>query len=105
MFLSGGVGFQSTQVMPRSFFLGAKTSTASAFFLPGSSVLVTSNSYVRYVPATSSASATFWPLSQLLARQLIPRKFSHPVLPLPSGTVNSVRYHQEQANGLPFGMS
>ena len=35
MSLSGGHGFQSTQLMPRSFSVGANVSTASTFFLPG----------------------------------------------------------------------
>src|SRR5437879_2641374 len=47
MFLSGGVGFQSTQVMPRSYLSGAKTSRASALVFPGLRNLVTLNSYAR----------------------------------------------------------
>ena len=44
MFLSGGVGFQSTQVMPRSYFSGAKISSAKAFAVPGFRNLVMLNS-------------------------------------------------------------
>ena len=39
MSLSGGQGFQSTQLMPRSFSVGANVSTASTFVLPGFSKL------------------------------------------------------------------
>src|SRR5437762_12614451 len=68
MSLSGGVGFQSTQVIPKSDFPAAKTSSAMAFTLPGCKYLLTSNSYERYVPATSFASANLCPLIQMLAR-------------------------------------
>src|SRR5205814_831969 len=61
MSLSGGVGFQSTQVIPKSYFPAAKTSSAMAFTLPGCKYLLTSNSYERYVPATSFASANLCP--------------------------------------------
>ena len=44
MSLSGGVGFQSTHVMARSSFSGAKTSTAKAFGFPVESDLPTSKS-------------------------------------------------------------
>jgi hypothetical protein len=44
MFLSGGVGFQSTQVMPRSYFSGAKISSAKAFLVPGFRYLAMLNS-------------------------------------------------------------
>src|SRR5713101_7032363 len=67
-FLSGGVGFQSTQVIPKSFFPGANISTAKALALPGRRALLTLNSNVAKVPATSLASAIFCPFSQTLAR-------------------------------------
>ena len=43
MFLSAGVGFQSTHMIARSCGSGPKTSTASAFFAPGLASFVTSN--------------------------------------------------------------
>ena len=42
--LSGGAGFQSTKVMPRSFSLGVQTSTATTFWGPGLRCSVTLNS-------------------------------------------------------------
>ena len=54
MSLSGGAGFQSTQLIPRSFSVCANVSTASTLSWPGlATVADTSNSYVRYAPATS----------------------------------------------------
>ena len=47
MFLSGGVGFQSTHVMPRSYLSGAKISRARAFVFPGLRNCVMLNSYAR----------------------------------------------------------
>src|SRR5216117_1171367 len=53
---------------PQVVFSAAKTSSAMAFTLPGCKYLLTSNSYERYVPATSFASANLCPLIQMLAR-------------------------------------
>jgi hypothetical protein len=44
MFLSAGVGFQSTHMMARSCGSGPVTSTATAFVAPGLAIFVTSNS-------------------------------------------------------------
>ncbi len=80
MFLSGGDGFQSTQVVCRSGGVGAKTSTARAFVAPPlmgpaasprndcSRASVMSKSYRRYVPATADESARRRPFSQTFAR-------------------------------------
>src|SRR3954447_13201694 len=101
MFLSGGVGFQSTKLIAKSVTLGANTSTASVFF-PAFTNFVTSNSWMWYAPATSFASANCLPLIQMFARQLIPSKCSANCLfAFAGGTVNSVRYHQGTAYGLP----
>ena len=76
MFLSGGVGFQSAQLIPRSFCVCAKTSTATTLLPVLASSGVISNSNVRYAPATSFASAIFFPLIHTFARLLIPSKWS-----------------------------
>ena len=44
MFLSGGAGFQSTNVMARSLSVGEKISTANTFCLPGRAASVILNS-------------------------------------------------------------
>jgi hypothetical protein len=43
MFLSGGCGFQSTKVIPKSVTVEAWTSTASTLVFPGNAVFVMSN--------------------------------------------------------------
>src|SRR6266567_2541589 len=68
MFLSGGAGFQSTNVIARSFSVGEKTSTARTFGFPASAASVMLNSQVRQAPATSSFFPICFPLSQILAR-------------------------------------
>ena len=68
MFLSGGEGFQSTKVMPRSFSRGANTSTASTLLAPGRAAAVMSSRYDRKAPPISSGSLIRLPFSQTLAR-------------------------------------
>ena len=68
MFLSAGVGFQSTHMKARSVGSGAKTSTATAAFLPARRRGVTSNSYRRKAPTTSLSCAIRVPLTQTFAR-------------------------------------
>src|ERR1700735_1257707 len=104
-FLSGGVGFQSTQLRPRSSGVCGKTSTARAFILSGTTRSVTSNSNSLQVPAMVFESATSRPFSHTLARKLIPSKCSWTLLPrYPAGTVNCVRYHHDERKGLPGGI-
>src|ERR1017187_564226 len=104
MSLSGGSGFQSTKVMPRSWGVGANTSTASAFVALVLVSAVTSNSNKRHAPAILAAVAICFPFSHTLARKLMPSNPSHRVLLLYSaGIQNSVRYHHDLANGLSSG--
>src|ERR1017187_762102 len=103
--LSGGAGFQSTKVMARSSGVGGNTSTASALGLPGTAMPVTSNSKRRQAPAILFALAIWWPLSQTLARKLMPSKWSWIRLPAYSaGAMNCVRYHQDDRNALSGGI-
>ena len=67
MFLSAGVGFQSTHMIARSSGSGPKTSTASAL-APATAIPVTSNSKCRNVPTTSVAVPICRPFSQMFAR-------------------------------------
>jgi hypothetical protein len=68
MFLSAGVGFQSTHMKARSWGSGANTSTARAFDSPRRASRVTSNSKRRKAPTTSRESAIGVPFNQMLAR-------------------------------------
>ena len=68
MFLSGGVGFQSTHMKARSWGSGPTTATATAFASPGRTSPLTSSSCRRNAPTTSSDPATRAPLSQTVAR-------------------------------------
>src|SRR5438034_11120352 len=104
MFLSGGVGFQSTQVIARSRGCGAKTSTATTLRAPARANRVMSNSYRRNVPATSFLVAARVPFTHTFARKLMPLKFSHSVRPrIDASRSNSLRYHQETLYGLSAG--
>src|SRR5215472_2792447 len=104
--LSGGSGFQSTKVMARSPGSGGKISTARALVSPGFAAAVTRNSNRRQDPASLSEAATCLPLSQALARKLMPSKPSQSVLPRYSaGSLNSVRNHQGLRKGLSSGMA
>ena len=68
MSLSGGIGFQSTQLKASSCGSGAATAMASALRAPARACFVTSRSWRRKVPTTSLAAATRSPFSQTSAR-------------------------------------
>src|SRR5215471_15143924 len=103
--LSGGSGFQSTNVMARSPGSGGKTSIASALDSPGRATAVMSNSNRRQAPASLSEAAICLPLSHTLARKLSPSKPSQAVLPrISAGILNSVRNHHGLRKGLSSGI-
>src|SRR6266436_87197 len=106
MFLSGGAGFQSTQVSAKSSGCGGNTSTASVLTPPGLATSEISNSKMRKVPATSFASAILCPFNQIFALKLIPSKCNDNFCPrLFSAIRNSVLYHQELRKGLSSGIA
>ncbi len=106
MSLSGGVGFQSTQLMPRSFSVCAMVSTASAF----GPLAREKRRDVEFVGAIGAGDFVRFGDPVAVEPDVGAIVDAAEIQPdvagrrKPSARWNSVRYHQEQRNGLSFGI-
>src|SRR5579859_3881351 len=94
MLWSGGVWAQSIQPMVRSLLgLLGKTRIASELF-PGRTRPLTSKVLLVKAPATCALVATWVPLNQTSAREMMPERSRKVLSPEPGAMLTSARYHQ-----------